>query len=275
MHVNTKWGKHTLKEDRHKRTERYRIWTKCNDDPRQVLGTLSASDISTSGAWLPTQEHDYRTKLFDDPRNPDSSKENMLPLESAPMAIFNVEERNVLDKTEKLVGTDNNWEGHVAKQIPLLRTSSTSPNTNDKQPGLPQQLEIFSEDNMDIRDFFKRPQIDMRPQKPTRKTKTYILDLIHPSGCPDYMVMNQVVMDIPKPPQPEIRSLLMEKRKVPIGWPACLKRSPQRQHLAIMTSMQRTLVVAKTSMKSHKKIGQQKKNKNPRKEYEGFLQIKH
>ena len=79
---------------------------------------------------------------------------------------------------------------------------------------------------MDIRDFSERPIDDMRPPKPPRKTKAYILDLIHPPGSPDYMVMNYVVMDIPKPPLLEIRSLLAEKRKVPIRRPACLKRLP-------------------------------------------------
>ena len=60
------WGKHTLKEDRDQRIERYRTWAECNNDPRQVFNTLTASDISDSGAWLPTPEHDYRPKLFDD-----------------------------------------------------------------------------------------------------------------------------------------------------------------------------------------------------------------
>ena len=40
--------------------------------------------------------------------------------------------------------------------------------------------------------------------------------------------MNHAVMGIPKPPLPEIRSLLTEKKKVPIGWHACLKRSPPK-----------------------------------------------
>ena len=39
------------------------------------------------------------------------------------MAIFNAEEKDFLDKTEKLMGTDNNWEAHVTQQIPLPRTS--------------------------------------------------------------------------------------------------------------------------------------------------------
>ena len=94
-----------------------------------------------------------------------------------------MEERNFLDKSEKLVGTDNNLEVHVAQQIPLPRTSSPSP--NNKQLGLQEQLEIFTEDGMDIRDFSERLTIDMRPPKPPRKTKTHILDLILPPGCPD------------------------------------------------------------------------------------------
>ena len=54
------------------------------------------------------------------------------------------------------------------------------------------------------------------------------MDIILPPECPDYMAMNHGVMGIPKPPLPEIRSLLAEKRKVPIRWPACLKRSPPK-----------------------------------------------
>ena len=80
---------------------------------------------------------------------------------------------------------------------------------------------------MDIRDISERPTNDMRPPKPPRKTKAHIQNLI-PPGCPDYMVMNHMAMGIPKPPLPEIRSLLTEKKKIPIGWPACLKRSPPK-----------------------------------------------
>ena len=40
--------------------------------------------------------------------------------------------------------------------------------------------------------------------------------------------MNHPVMGNPRPPLPEIRSLLMDKRKVLIGWPVCLKRSPPK-----------------------------------------------
>ena len=226
VHVETKWGKCTLKEDRCQRTERYRTWTKCNDDPRCILDSLTPSESSDSGAWLPTPETDYRPKLFNDPRNPDSSKENLPPLEPVPMPVFYIEEKVFLDRIKKLLGTDNNWEVHVVQQIPLPRTSSPSP-TNSQQGPL-EQPETFNKDDMDIRDFSERPANDMRPPNPPRKTKEHILNLIPPPGCPDYMAVNHIVMGIPKPPLPEIRSLLTEKMKVPIRWPACLKRSPPK-----------------------------------------------
>ena len=40
------------------------------------------------------------------------------------------------------------------------RTSSPGPNTNDKQLGLQEQLEFFTEDDMDISDtFWKDPKL--------------------------------------------------------------------------------------------------------------------
>ena len=114
----------------------------------------------------------------------------------------------------------------MAQQIPLPRT--TSPTHTDTQPGSLEQLEVVTEDEMDIRDFSETPTNDMQSPKPPRKTKAYIMDIILPPGCPDYMAINHTVMGIPKPPLLEIRSLLTEKRKVPIRRPACLKRSPPK-----------------------------------------------
>ena len=150
----------------------------------------------------------------------------MPPLQSITTPIFNTGEQEFLNRTEKLLDTRNTWESHVAQQIPLPRPSSTT--HTDKQLGSLEQLEVDTGDDMDIRDFSERPTNDMRPPKPPRKTKAYIMDIIPPPRCPDYMVMNHMVMGIPKPPLPEIRTLLMEKRKVPIRWPACLKRSPPK-----------------------------------------------
>ena len=123
------------------------------------------------------------------------------------MPILNIEEKDFLDWTEKLLGTDNSWEAHIAQQVPLPGTSSPCPSNN--QPGSLEQLETFTEDNMD-------------------KPKAILQNLTPPPGCPDYMAMNHTVMGIPKPPLPEIRSFLPDNKKVPIGWPASLKRSPPK-----------------------------------------------
>ena len=91
-----------------------------------------------------------------------------------------------------------------------------------------EQLRTMTEDDMDIRDFFKRPANDLRPPKPSRKTKVICQNLIPPPRCPDYVAMNHAVMGIPKSTLPEIRLLLPEKKKVPRGCPTCLKRLPPK-----------------------------------------------
>ena len=77
--------------------------------------------------------------------------------------------KDFLDRTEKLIATDNNWAARVAQQIQLPRTSSLGP-TNSHLGSL-EQLENFIEDDVDIRDFSERLANDMRPPKPPRKTK--------------------------------------------------------------------------------------------------------
>ena len=94
---------------------------------------------------------------------------------------FNAGEQEFLNKTEILLGTGDNWESHVVQQIPLPRTSL--PTHTDKQLGSLEQLEVDTENDVDIRDFSERPANNMRPPKPPRKTKSYILDLIPPPGA--------------------------------------------------------------------------------------------
>ena len=180
---------------------------------------LSPSVSSNSGAWLPCPGFEYKPMLFEDPRNNannnNSSKENMPPLENDQIPILNVKERDFLYQTEKLLGTDNRWEVHVAQQAPLPRTNSPCPSNN--QPGSMEQLETFTEDNMDVRDFSERPPNNLRPPKPPKKIQGNPPKFNSTSRMSRFMVMNHVVMGIPKPPLSEIRSFLTEKKKVPIG----------------------------------------------------------
>ena len=90
--VDTKHGKHTLREDRCQRAVKYKTWSKHSDNQRHILDPMTVSNLSDSGDWFPSPESNYKHKLFDDPRNPDSSKENMPPLEPISISIFNTGE---------------------------------------------------------------------------------------------------------------------------------------------------------------------------------------
>ena len=85
------------------------------------------TNTSNSGALLPTPEFEYRPKLFDDPRNNDFSKETMPPLESAHMPVLNIEKRDFLDWTEKLLGTDIRWEAHIVQWCPYQEQAPPVP----------------------------------------------------------------------------------------------------------------------------------------------------
>ena len=61
----------------------------------------------------------------------------MPPLEPVPMPVLNIKESDFLDRTEKLLYKDMNWEAHVAQQLPLSRASSPYP---DDKPGAMEQL---------------------------------------------------------------------------------------------------------------------------------------
>ena len=167
--VDTKCRKHTLREDRHQRTEKYKTWVKHNDDQRHILDSMTVSDLSSSEDWIPSPESNYKPKHFDDPRNEDSSKDNMPLLESITMPIFNTGEWKFLNRTEKLLDTRNTWESHVAQQILLPRMSS--PTHTDKQLGSLEQLEVNTGDDMDIRDFSERTANDMRPPSHLERLK--------------------------------------------------------------------------------------------------------
>ena len=55
---------------------------------------MTVSDLLDSGDWLPSPEPNNRPKLFEDPRNLGSSKENMPPLEPVPMSVLMLGKEN-------------------------------------------------------------------------------------------------------------------------------------------------------------------------------------
>ena len=131
VHVVTRRGKHTLKDDR-KWTEKFRPWTRQTDkdNSRFPLDSLTPGVSSDSGAWLPALEFECNPKLLPEIIIIIQAKKTCPPLESAQIPVLNIEKRDFLDWTEKLLGTDNRWEAHVAQQVPLPRTSSPFPSNN-------------------------------------------------------------------------------------------------------------------------------------------------
>ena len=49
-----------------------------------------------------------------------------------------------------------------------------------------------------------------------------------PQNSPAYLAMNAVTVAPAKPHRTEIWGILLDKRKVPHGWSACLRRQPPR-----------------------------------------------
>ena len=49
-----------------------------------------------------------------------------------------------------------------------------------------------------------------------------------PQNSPTYLPMNAAAAAPAKPHRTEIWGILLDKRKVPCGWPACLRRQPPR-----------------------------------------------
>ena len=86
-------------------------------------------------------------------------------------------------------------------------------------------------DIIDVIDYSERPTNDKRSPR-AKQT-----DMIHttlqghcptPQNSPTYLTMNAVEAESAKPHRTEIWGILPDKRKVPHGWPACLRRQPPR-----------------------------------------------
>ena len=236
-----KLGKHTLTEDHERRTEKYRPWERHTENgkviPKRRVDYLSPQKVndsgstSDSGAWLPTPiEFECRPKIFNDPRNVSSNKENAPPVDSQTTPTFknlNIKEDEFCDRTENLLGHESNWKAHVAQQIPLPRSSPPYP---DDRPGALEQLEPEMDDDLDKPDYMTRPANDRRQAKPNKRHGP---SLMIQNNCPtsqtspDYLTMIAALEQM-KQPLKEIKGILPEKKKMPHGWPACLKRTPPK-----------------------------------------------
>ena len=153
----------------------------------------------------------------------------MPPIESVtPPSLRNLSLEEEINEPEHKA---TSWEANVARNLetlpksgfPYPRKSST---LEDLEPG--------TDDNMiDITDFFERPPNEKKSSKPKQTATT---DLTTQEQCPTpqnrptYVPMNTTTAAAvpPKPHITEIWGILLDKSKVPHGWPACLRRQPPR-----------------------------------------------
>ena len=155
-----------------------------------------------------------------------SDKENMPLTESiTPPSLRNL-------SLEEEVDDDNNeatsWEANVARKLVTTpRASLPFP----KQTSTLEDLELdTNNDIIDVTDYSEMPSNDKRSPRPKQMDTTHMTTQGHcptPQNSPIYLAMNTAAAPA-KPHRTEIWGILLDKRKVPCGWPACLRRQPCR-----------------------------------------------
>ena len=107
----------------------------------------------------------------------------------------------------------------------------------------------MDDDIIDVTDYSERPANDKRSPRPKQTDTTHMTTQGHcptPQNSPTYLAMNAAATA--KPHRTEIWRILLDKRKVPHGWPACLRRQPPGYYSRIMTyiwSMMKKLTIIK------------------------------
>ena len=201
--------------------------------PQKIPGVLTPrkndnSVTSDSGPCPTPTEHEYKPKFFDEPDCLSSNKENMPPIESVtPPSLRNLSLEEEINEPEHEA---TSWEANVARNLETLpRSSSPYP----RKTSTLEDLEPDTDDNMvDIIDFFERPPNEKKSPRPKQTTTTHSTTKEQcptPQNSPTYISMNTTAAAVPaKPHRTEIQRILLDKRKVPHGWPACLRRQPPR-----------------------------------------------
>ena len=86
-------------------------------------------------------------------------------------------------------------------------------------------------DIIDVTDYSERPANDKRSPRPKHTSMTNTMTQGHcptPQNSPTYLPMNATAAAPAKPHRTKIQGILPDKRKIPHGWPACLRRQPPR-----------------------------------------------
>ena len=110
----------------------------------------------------------------------------------------------------------------------LPRSSSSYPK---KKTRTLEDLETDTDDNMvNMTNFFNRPQNEKRSPRP-KPLEHNSENCPTPQNSPTHLPKSSVPttsMSSTKPHRNEIWGVLPDKKRVPHGWPACLRRQPPR-----------------------------------------------
>ena len=89
----------------------------------------------------------------------------------------------------------------------------------------------MDDDIIDITDYSERPTNDKWSPRCKQSDMTHVTTQGHcltPQNNPTCLAMNAAAAAPAKPHRTKIQGILPDKRKVPHGWPACLRRQPPR-----------------------------------------------
>ena len=152
-----------------------------------------------------------------------SDKENIPPTELVtPPSLRNLSLEEEANKPENEA---TSWEASVVRNIETI-PRATSPHLK-KMSTLENLEPDMDNDIIDVTDFFKRPSNDKRSPRPKQ------MDITQghcptPHNSPTYLTMDAAAVEPAKPNRTKIQGILPDKRKVPCGWPACLRRQSPR-----------------------------------------------
>ena len=221
-----------------KQTQKFHPWKKQVKDrkqiPQKLPGVLTPrkndnSVTSDSGPCPSPTKHEYKPRFLDKLDCLSSNKENMPPIEMVtPHSLRNLSLEEEINETEHRARL---WEANVARNLETLPWSSSP---YPRKMSTLEDLEPDMNDNLvDITDFFERPPNEKRSPRPKQTTTTHSTTQEQcptPQNRPTYVPMNTpTAAAMPaKPHRTEIWGILLDKRKVPHGWPACLRRQPPR-----------------------------------------------
>ena len=89
----------------------------------------------------------------------------------------------------------------------------------------------MDDDIIDVTDYSERPANDKSSPRPKQTAMTHTVTQGHcptAQNSPTYVPMNAEAAAPAKPHRNDIWGNLPDKRQVPRGWPACLRRQPTR-----------------------------------------------